>query len=234
MELADRLRGVDTTTVGELAAELGVSARTMHRDLATLRSRGMPISSDVGPGGGVRLEGTRGVTAVHLSSAEVVTLWLSARLSQAGSDLPWSGAASSGLAKLLASLPAPRARELRALCRRVWVGPPASATVNASVGKTPHELLRLFEEAFTSGVGLGFQYQDRDGRLSTRRVEPHGILVQSPVWYVLAKDVEKAEPRMFRMDRISKPKLLSELSFRPDMDVIRCQLSPDIEWRALA
>lgn len=233
MDLVDRLRGVETTTVGELAAALGVSPRTVHRDLATLRARGMPISSDVGPGGGVRLEGERGVAVVHLSNAEVVTLWLSARLSQAGSDLPWSGAASSGLAKLLASLPRPRARHLRALCRRVVVGPPASTKISASASKAPPELLRLFEEAFSAGAGLGFHYQDRDGKMSVRRVEPHGLLVQSPVWYVLARDVERSAPRMFRMDRISKPRLLAELSFRPDASVIWEQLPPEIAWRAL-
>jgi hypothetical protein len=39
---------------------------------------------------------------------------------------------------------------------------------------------------------------DREGKESTRRVEPHGLLVETPVWYVLARDVEKAAPRTFR------------------------------------
>ncbi|MGH9198364.1 MAG: helix-turn-helix domain-containing protein [Acidimicrobiia bacterium] len=42
MELADRLRNRAETTVGELALELGVSSRTVLRDLATLRERGLP------------------------------------------------------------------------------------------------------------------------------------------------------------------------------------------------
>ena len=233
MDLVERLRGTDATTVSRLASELRVSPRTLHRDLAALRARGMPISGDAGPGGGVRLEGERGVTAVHLSIAEIVTLWLAARLSQASSDLPWSGAASSGLSKLVASLPRARARHLRALCRRVVVGPPASAKISASVGKTPPELLRLFEEAFSAGNGLGFHYQDREGAKSRRRVEPHGLLVQSPIWYVLARDVDKGEPRMFRMDRISQPRLLVDLPFRPDANVIWEQLCQGVEWRAL-
>jgi hypothetical protein len=36
----------------------------------------MPISGEAGPGGGVRLEGDRGLAAVHLSLSEIVAIWL--------------------------------------------------------------------------------------------------------------------------------------------------------------
>jgi predicted DNA-binding transcriptional regulator YafY len=233
MELSDLLRGRETSSVESLASELGVSRRTVLRDLAALRDRGMPISGEAGRGGGVRLEGGRGLAAVHLSLAEIVALWLGARLSQAASDLPWGEAANSALAKLLGSLPAPKARALRALCRRVVVGPSASAAVRAGAGLAPKELLRLFEQAFSNGVGLGFHYVDREGKKTVRRVEPHGLLVEPPVWYVLARDVDKSEPRTFRMDRIARPRLLKEIVFRPDSLVIQAQL-PDLErWRPL-
>lgn len=233
MDLVDLLRGREATRVDALAEELGVSRRTLLRDLAALRERGLPISGEAGPGGGVRLEGDRGLAAVHLSLAEVIAIWLAARLSRGASDLPWGEAANSGMAKLLGSIPTARARDLRALCRRVIVGQPASPNIRAGAGKAPAELLRLFEDAFSAGLGLGFQYTDRLGRPSSRRVEPHGLLVETPVWYVLARDVDKAEPRMFRMDRISRPRILDEVVFRPDPDVIRAQL-PDLDrWRPL-
>jgi predicted DNA-binding transcriptional regulator YafY len=233
MNLADLLRGRDSATVGTLAAELGVSARTVLRDLATLRERGMPITGEAGRGGGIRLEGDRGVTAVHLSPAEVAAMWLAARLSREASDLPWGEAARSGLAKLLASLPTHKARELRALCRRVIIGPPASANVRQGAGAPPPELLGLFEEAFSGGRGLAFHYTDRQGRTSTRRIEPHGLLVETPVWYVLARDIDKAEPRMFRMDRIARPRLLSDVRFRPDIGLALAQLPDPQRWRPL-
>src|SRR5262245_54176447 len=129
IELADLLRGRDATTIEALADELGVSRRTVLRDLATLRDRGMPISGEAGPGGGVRLEGDRGLAAVHLSLSEIVAMWLAARLSRGASDLPWGEAATSGMRKLLAGLPTEKARALRSLCRRVIVGQPASATI---------------------------------------------------------------------------------------------------------
>ena len=233
MDIVDRLRGADTTTVERLAAELEVSPRTIHRDLATLRARGLPISGDAGPGGGIRLEGERGVTRVHLAIAEVVTLWLSATLSLTVSALPWSNSAASGLAKLLSSLPQAKARDLRALCRRVIVGPPASPRIKEAAGKVPSELLRLFEEAFSSGIGLSFSYEDREGTKSSRRIEPHGLLVQNPVWYVLARDVDKLAPRMFRMDRISLPRLVPAIRFQPDASVIWQQLVEGVQWRPL-
>lgn len=65
---------------------------------------------------------------------------------------------------------------------------------------------------------------DRDGTKTNRRIEPHGLLVQTPVRYVLARDVDKGEPRMFRMDRIARPRLLRDIVFRPDSAVIRAQL----------
>ena len=233
LQLTDMLRGRETTTVSDLATELGVSRRTLLRDLASLRGRGMPITGEAGPGGGVRLDGDRGQAAVHLSVTEIVALWLGARLARCASDLPWGEDANSGMAKLLGSLPTRKARALRALCRRVVVGRPASAHVRAGAAAAPRELLRLFEEAFTRGVGLGFVYSDREGRQSQRRVEPHGLLVEPPVWYVLARDVDKGEPRTFRMDRIVRPGILADIAFRPDITVIQAQLPDRDRWRPL-
>jgi predicted DNA-binding transcriptional regulator YafY len=233
LQLTDMLRGRETTTVKDLATELGVSRRTLLRDLACLRDRGMPIDGQAGPGGGVRLDGDRGQAAVHLSITEVVALWLGARLSRCASDLPWSEDANSGMSKLLGGLPTKKARALRALCRRVIVGQPASAHIRAGAAAAPRELLSLFEAAFSNGVGLGFVYSDREGRQSQRRVEPHGLLVEPPVWYVLSRDVDKEEPRTFRMDRIARPRILADILFRPDITVIQAQLPDQDRWRPL-
>lgn len=233
MDLLELLRGRDAGSVEQLADELGVSARTLHRDLATLRERGIPVTGDAGPGGGVRLEGERGVTAVHLSIAEVVTLWLSSRLAQAASDLPWSGAADSALRKLLASLPKARASQLRALCRRVVVGQPASDHVRAAAGQPPPELLRLVEQSFNSGTALAFEYIDREGAHSTRQVELHGLLVKAPVWYLAAFDLDKAGARLFRMDRVRKPRLLPGVRFKPEQARLLEALPKEIAWKPL-
>ena len=232
MELVEHLRGVDTTSVPALAQALSVSPRTIQRDLATLRARGLPVISEAGPGGGVCLKRARGVSAVHLSLAEVVTLWLSAQIAQKTSALPWSSAARSGQAKLLSALPPQRARQLRALQKRVVVGPPASALVQAQAKAPPPQLLQLFEEAFFQSCALRFSYTDRAGQRTRRTVEPHGLLVQSPVWYILARDVAKDAARMFRMDRVSMPRLQPEHRFSPDPQIITTIVDPPHETGA--
>jgi predicted DNA-binding transcriptional regulator YafY len=233
MELGSLLRSRESTTVEALASELNVSRRTLLRDLASLREGGMPIHGESGPGGGVRMDGDRGMASVHLTIVEIVSLWLSTRLARSASNLPWGEAAKSGMVKLFGSLPQRKARELRALCKRVIVGEPASEEVRKTATTPPPELLRLFEHAFSSRRGLAFQYTDHHGRSTSRRVEPHGLVVQTPVWYILARDLDKLEPRWFRMDRIRRPLVLREVSFVPDASFIAGQLPSFGTWQTL-
>lgn len=224
--MASRLRAEPDATVSQLAAEFGTSDRTVLRDLATLRDTGMPITGQAGPGGGIRLEGSRGLTAVHLNLGEAMALWLASRLARESSVLPWSEAATSALNKLLVSLPRQRADSLSRILRRVFVGRPASASLAGTVGSTPAELLTLFEQAFTSGCGMRFVYADAQGRRSVRHIEPHGLLVEPPVWYLLARDVDKGAARTFRMDRIRQPVLDEGTRFHPDLKLALGQLPP--------
>lgn len=157
-----------------------------------------------------------------------------AALSRAASDLPWGGGATTAMRKLLGALPLPRARQLRALTRRVVVGPPASEAVRASAGAAPPGLLAVLEVAFANGVGLAFQYTDREGRTTQRRVEPHGLCIEPPVWYILARDVEKDAARAFRMDRIARPRSLPEIRFRPDLAAVTHDLPDRERWRPLS
>jgi len=222
-DLLDLLRSGQELTARDIAAQLGTSERNVFRDLALLRERGLPITGESGPGGGLRLERERGMAAVHLSDDEVVALWLSAHLSRVATQLPWGSAARSGLDKLFSSLPRKRGRELRALCRRVRVGNAASATVRAGAGQPPADLLGAFERAFTQGVCMTFDYRDRNGTSSRRRIEPHGLLVEPPVWYILSYDLDRAAARTFRMDRIARPTLMPQQSFRPRDEIIAQQ-----------
>src|SRR5947207_3029456 len=59
-----------------------------------------------------------------------------------------------------------------------------------------------------------FGYTDRQGRRTRRRVEPHGLLVRAPLWYIIAWDSARDGPRSFRMDRIRAPRV-DEATFVP-------------------
>ncbi len=219
-DLERLLRETGTATTESLAGELGVSRRTVLRDVATLRARGVPIEADAGPGGGLRLDCDKARVAVSFGVTEIAALWLSATLSRSATALPWGHAARTALSKLAATLPKIEAMRLRALCRRVVVGPPASESAARHVATTSSEILQAVEASFHAGLGLAFDYEDRHGRRSHRRIEPHGLLVQAPLWYILARDVEHDAPRMFRLDRITRPRVLAGATFVPDIQSV--------------
>lgn len=80
--LARMLRDRPGITVADLARELGVSARSVFRDLDHLRERGYPIEADRGRGGGVRLHSSWGLGKVLLSSEEALCTLLSLAISE--------------------------------------------------------------------------------------------------------------------------------------------------------
>lgn len=223
LDLLDFLRARETVTVAEIAEDLGVSRRTVLRDLATLRDRGWPIRAESGPGGGVTLDRGRGVATVHLDSEGIVALWVASRLSASATQLPWSASARTALDKIFASLPEERRRHLRRLVSRVVVGRPATAQVRAELGRPAPELLTAFEAAFAADLCLRFDYVDRHGQRTRRVAEPHGLLVETPAWYLLTRDAETAQPRMFRMDRIRAPRVLPDRPFVPDFEGLKRQ-----------
>ena len=223
-ELAALLRGRESTTVPLLAEELAVSERTVLRDLATLRDQGQPIVTESGHGGGVRLERDRGIVAVHFSIDELIALWMAATLSARATSLPWSAAAKRALDKVLASLPRPRARLLQAVSKRVVVGRPASPRVYAELGQASPLLLAAVERCFTASLCVAFEYVDRHGAATERTVEPHGLLVETPAFYLLARDLEKRAVRIFRLDRIRRARVLEDRPFTADLDSVHVEL----------
>lgn len=200
-------------TVGDLARELGVSGRTVLRDLDALRVRGYDVRATAGPGGGVRLDPRSVLVSSQLASSEVVALVLSVAVARAARGLPFASGAERALAKIEGALPAARLEELERVRARILVGDPTGATPDEDVDPA---LLATFEQAFTAGNVLLFAYVDRGGRRSERRAEPHGLLIRTPLSYVIAWDLDEEAPRLFRLDRIHDLRLSEEsILFRP-------------------
>ncbi len=191
-------------TVDGLADELGVSRRTILRDLQRLRDRGFGISAMTGPGGGVRLEPTSVMITSQLEGREVVALLLAAAIATASPGIPFLAAADTAIAKIEASLPEARAAELQRFMHRVMIDTPQEPT-GAAPGSVASDLVDEFEKAFTANRMLEFSYTDRAGHRTKRSVEPHGLLVKWPNWYVIAWDPHRNATRLFRADRITKP-----------------------------
>ena len=172
------LRARDSASMTELAQELGVSTRTVRRDVATLRHRGMDIEGERGRGGGIRFARYAPLPPLHLDESQAVGLWLAVQMARSTFGIPFSRGSQAGINKVMGALPATRRQQLRRMCRRIVVGSPASPRLRASAGEICATLLDAFERCFRDGTCLSFQYTDRHGATTQRRVEPHGIFVE--------------------------------------------------------
>ncbi len=209
------LRGRQSGTAAQAAEHFDVTERTILRDITTLRERGEPIDSSSGPGGGFHLSSTARLPAVRLSVDEVVGLALAAGMArQVTTGIPYALAADHAIDRLIATLPLSHAAKLRHLLERITVGSPASALVRASLGQVEAGFLIKFETAFSQSRILSFEYTDRREQTTSRTIEPHGLLLNAPIWYVVAHDRLRDAARMFRVDRMRNV-VLGEDTFDP-------------------
>ncbi|WP_342375294.1 WYL domain-containing protein [Myxococcus stipitatus] len=192
-------------TAAELAEELGVCVRTVRRDLARLEARGVPVESDAGRGGGVRVPPRTGLGRVQLDAHEVLDLLLALALAeQLRSPLLLS--TLKGLRqKLAASFPPEDRARVSGLRRRILVGP-SSRNIAATWKPPTASVLRPIQEAFFEQRALELTYRTND--VSTERVvEPHYLLLSWPAWFLLVWDHLRGAVRMLRVDRIEAARL---------------------------
>jgi len=202
----DRLLGLlhrGSTTVPAAAVALGVSERTIHRDIAALRERGHDVQATPGRGGGVGIAPESRPRPVHFEVDEVVGLALSLAVLEATPHRPFARSAEAAVDRARQALSAERQRALRRLLRRIFVGVPATEPVRESLGPVDDAVLSVFERCFTHAKAMAFDYVDRGGASSSRRVECLALLHHPPAWYVVAWDLDRDASRVFRMDRIT-------------------------------
>jgi predicted DNA-binding transcriptional regulator YafY len=184
-------------TGSELAQRLEVSARTIRNDVERLRALGYPVHATRGPVGGYRLEAGTSLPPLLLEDDEAVAVAIGLRTATSGAVAGIEETSFRALAKLEQVLP-PRLRRQVNTLQRVTVsvtrrrpGPsvdPAALT----------ELARLAREHFT----VRFDYSDRREAVSQRRVEPYRIVNAGQRWYLVAWDLDRADWRTFRVDRM--------------------------------
>lgn len=212
--LVRSLRRNGTSTVAELAAEVGASRRTVLRDISALRDEGFVIHSEPGRGGGLQLDPQSVQTTAQLSVAEVFALLISVEAMRAAGNLPFSGLADAGLAKIEKALPSDKIRDLRRFLDCLYVGQLSSRVDISDMGEMAPALLPAFETAFLQKLKLRFQYRDAADTITNRLVEPQAMLILPPLWYLVAWDPARTDFRHFRMDRISAPEYVEGTTFR--------------------
>lgn len=203
-----------TSTVDDLANEIGVSSRTILRDISALRDEGFVIHSDVGRGGGLQLDPRSIQTATKLSVPEVFALLISVSTMRAAGKLPFSNLADTGLAKIEKALPSDKAKDLREFLTCLHIGQISPLQDLSDMGEMDQMLLPVFEVSFLQRQLIRFNYKDAKGRETLREVEPQAMLILQPLWYLVAWDPNKDDFRHFRMDRIGEPETIEGTKFR--------------------
>lgn len=208
------LRRNGLISVDHLAAEVGASRRTILRDIGALREQGYLIHSEAGRGGGLQLDPQSVQAATRLSVAEVFALLISVAVMRVADNLPFSGLADSGLAKIERALPPDKVQDLRRFLDCLYIGKLSPQQDLSDRGDMDPALLPAFETSFLDRLQLRFHYRDAKGTETSRLVEPQAMLILPPLWYLVAWDPARQGFRHFRMDRISAPEPVEGRRFR--------------------
>ena len=181
----------------ELASRLEVSPRTVRNDIERLRDLGYPVHATRGSVGGYRLEAGTSMPPLLLEDDEAVAVAIAMRTATGGAVEGLEESSLRALAKLEQVLP-PRLRRqvatVQSVTMQVRRGRPGP-TIDPSLLS---ELARLARERFQ----VRFDYSDRKQAGSARRAEPYRLVNAGQKWYLVAWDLDRADWRTFRVDRI--------------------------------
>ncbi|HLP42530.1 MAG TPA: WYL domain-containing protein [Fibrobacteria bacterium] len=209
-ELTGLLRSRETWTTTRLAEALGVSHRTLMRDLELLREKGVPVEGERGRGGGVRLHWSWGAGRLTLDYRETLDLLLSLAVVEKMKSSLLLGAVTSIRKKIALSFPDSERKRILSLRNRIWIGEEASARVRSSYGQPDRKSLDAIHASFFDLKKLAIQYVDEKEVRSSRLIEPHFLFLNWPIWYLLAWDELRGGVRFFRVDRIKMAKILPD------------------------
>ncbi|WP_433220834.1 helix-turn-helix transcriptional regulator [Dactylosporangium sp. CS-047395] len=179
-------------TAAELAAELGVTDRSVRRDVERLRALGYPVHATGGVGGGYQLGAGTRLPPLLLDDEEAIATAVSLRMASAGTVAGAGEAALRALAKLDQVMP-PRLRaEVRAVhgATDTLIGP--GVEIDA-------EVLVTLARACRDQVRVRFRYAGADAE---RTVEPVRLVTTGRRWYLMGWDLDRDDWRTFRLDRM--------------------------------
>jgi predicted DNA-binding transcriptional regulator YafY len=178
-----------------LAERLGVSARTVRRDVERLRSLGYPVHATSGTAGGYRLGAGAALPPLLLDDDEAVAVAVGLRTAAGGSVAGIEETSVRALAKLEQVLPSRLRHRVNALWTSTVPVPGDGPTVDP-------EVLTAIAGACRDYQRLRFDYRDHGGSDSVRTVEPHRLVCWGRRWYLLAWDTDRRGWRTFRVDRV--------------------------------
>jgi predicted DNA-binding transcriptional regulator YafY len=179
----------------ELADRLGVTPRTVRRDVERLRTLGYPVHASQGVGGGYQLGPGQDLPPLLLDDEEAIATAVSLLAGAGGGVASAGDAALRALTKLDRVLPTRLRHEVRAL---------SGSVESFGGGRTPvdPEVLMTLARTCRDEVEAGFDYPS-GSEVRRRRVEPYRLVASDRRWYLLAYDLDRDDWRSFRVDRMT-------------------------------
>jgi predicted DNA-binding transcriptional regulator YafY len=204
----------------ELAGRLGVSPRTLRRDVDRLRELGYPVAAHRGVDGGYQLAPGAALPPLVVDDEEAIALTVGLRLATLGTagmgdSAPRGGArgpasdadtvaeaSARALAKVTAVLPARLRRRAEALAAMTEPATWDAARAGQSADVNP-DVLATAALACRDSERVRFDYTSASGEHTQREVEPHRLVVLDRRWYLVAYDLTRQDWRSFRLDRVA-------------------------------
>jgi predicted DNA-binding transcriptional regulator YafY len=179
----------------ELADRLGVTTRTVRRDVDRLRSLDYPVHASMGTsGGGYRLGSGARLPPLLLDDDEAVAVAVGLRTASGIENI--GETAVRALLKVEQVLPSALRHRVAAL--EIATVPHTSPAPAVDAG-----LLTLVGTACRDRQRIRFGYVGHAGEESEREAEPHRLVTWGRRWYLVAWDVLREDWRTFRLDRMS-------------------------------
>jgi predicted DNA-binding transcriptional regulator YafY len=199
LRLLSLMQGRRDWAGADLADRLGVSLRTLRRDVERLRELGYPVQAQPGVDGGYRLAAGASLPPLVLDDDEAVALTVGLQAAAAGAVAGMAEPSLRALAKVVPVLPARLRRRVDALRAMTVPAPPWS---DGGPAVDPQALVEVAQACRDTGR-LGFTYTAAGGAPAERLVEPHRLVPLGRRWYLVAYDPARGGWRSFRLDRMS-------------------------------
>jgi predicted DNA-binding transcriptional regulator YafY len=206
LEMLLLLQARGQVSARELAERLEVSARTVYRDAEALSSAGVPIYTERGRAGGIRLLPGYRTDVTGLTHDEARALFV---LTTGGAheDLGLGAAARSAILKVMRAVPEPFRPAAAATSQRILVDPAGWLRAPDPVGQLGVLQAAVFTDRRlrlryrSSGHGEPEASRAEEVRPAAERVvDPYGLVCKGGIWYLVADS--DAEPRLFRVSRV--------------------------------
>jgi predicted DNA-binding transcriptional regulator YafY len=200
------LQAKGRATERELAEQLEVSQRTIHRDLEALSAARVPVVALRGSLGGWELEKGWRTQVPGLDEAELHALLMAQPRAVGHPRL--AAAAESALNKLMAALPGPMRAQAAAMRERLHV----DATGWRETGEDL-SMLAVVQDAVARERKLAFDDTKADGEKAPRTVDPLGLVAKGLSWYLVARAAHGI--RTYRVSRMQAVTALASGFERP-------------------